>query len=103
MEIKETKMASDRRGHKHTGKGKEALTYEQQLAFQHAQEVPVTEARAKKIGRRWRSSQPQREERNKGTGDNAEEHMTLRQILASERKTYTEEEVNKILELTKEK
>ena len=30
-------------------------------------------------------------------------HMTLRQILASERKSYTDEEVNKILALTKEK
>jgi DNA-directed RNA polymerase subunit F len=79
-------------------------TYEQQLALQHAKKLSVTKSKADKIKKEL-----------EGTGVLSERsiikileimpknQMTLRQILAQDRKTYSDEEVGKIFEITKEK
>jgi DNA-directed RNA polymerase subunit F len=104
MEIKETKIASVDDVISILEHDKSELTYEQQLAFQHAQKFAVTDARAKKI-RKALEEFGNLSERSiiKIIEIMPKNNMTLRQILASERKSFPDEEVNKILALTKEK
>ncbi len=105
MEVKETKIIpideviEILENHKSS-----ELTYEQQLALQHAKKFSATRARSDKVRKEL-----------EGTGlltDRSvikileimpKNHMTLRQILAQERKSFTDEEVNKLLAITKEK
>lgn len=106
MEIKETKTVSIEEVVKvlEEGKGANDLTYEQQLALQHAKKFGVPKAKSEKIGKALKEL---------GILDDKsiikileimpKNVMTLRQILMQERKTFTDEEVNKILALTKEK
>ncbi len=104
MEIKETKIASVDDVISILEANKTELTYEQQLAFQHAQKSAVTDSKAKKI-RKALEEMGNVSERSivKIIEIMPKNNMTLRQILSSERKSYTDEEVNKILALTKEK
>jgi len=104
MEIKETKIASVADVISILESDKSELTYEQQLAFQHAQKFEVPKEKAKRI-RKALEEFGNVSERSmvKIIEIMPKNNMTLRQILASERKSFPDEEVNKILALTKEK
>jgi DNA-directed RNA polymerase subunit F len=105
MDVKDTKIVSiDEVIDILEEKGGTDPTYEQQLALQHAKKLSVTKSKGEKLKKEL-----------EGTGLLTERsvvkileimpknQMTLRQILAQERKTYSDEEVNKIFEITKEK
>jgi DNA-directed RNA polymerase subunit F len=105
MEVKETKIISiDEVIDVLEGKKNAEHTYEQQLALQHAKKFAESKSKSEKLKKEL-----------EGTGLLSERsiakiievkpknQMTLRQILANERKTFSDEEVAKILALTKEK
>ena len=106
MEIKETKTVSieDVIQVLEDGKGEAELTYEQQLALQHAKKFSVTKAKGEKIRKALEALDLLSEKSIiKILEVMPKNIMTLRQILSGERKTFTDEEVNKVLALTKEK
>ena len=106
MEIKETKLVSIDEVIKilEESKGSTDLTYEQQLALQHAKKSGVPKAKSEKIAKTLKEMGIL-EERSiiKILEIMPKNVMTLRQILMQERRAYTDEEINKILALTKEK
>ncbi|MGD0729372.1 MAG: hypothetical protein ABR981_04825 [Candidatus Micrarchaeaceae archaeon] len=105
MEIKDTKTVSIEEVIKVLEEGKESeLTYEQQLALQHAKKFSVSMAKSEKLKKALEALDLLSEKSIiKILEVNPKNAMTLRQILANERKTYTDEEVNKILSIAKEK
>lgn len=106
MEIKETKMVSIEEVIQvlEDSKGSADLTYEQQLALQHAKKFAVTKAKSEKIGKSLKELGILEEKSIiKILEIMPKNAMTLRQILMQERRTFSDEEVNKILAFTKEK
>lgn len=79
------------------------LTYEQQLALQHAKKFATTKAKSEKVRKALVSSGLLSE---KGIVKIMEimpkNQMTLRQILIPEKKAFSDEDINKILEITRE-
>ncbi|MDE1871246.1 MAG: hypothetical protein KGI06_03335 [Candidatus Micrarchaeota archaeon] len=104
MEVKETKIVSidDVIRILEGGKGAE-LTYEQQLALQHAKKFAASKAKNEKM-RKELVAVGDLSERSivKILDILPKNNMTLRQILAQERKSFSDEEVSKILAITKE-
>jgi DNA-directed RNA polymerase subunit F len=104
MEVKGTKVASIEDVINVLGEDKADPTYEQQLAMQHAKKFAITKAKSEKLKKEL-----------EGTGLLNERsvikiieimpknQMTLRQILAQEKKTFSDEDVNKILAMAKGK
>lgn len=104
MEVKETRIVSIDEVIEVLESNKSELTYEQQLALQHAKKFGATKSKTDKVKKEL-----------EGTGLLSDKgiikvleimpknQMTLRQILASERKTFSDEDVNKLLAITKEK
>ena len=105
MEVKETKAVSIEDVINVLENDKSELTYEQQLALQHAKRF-ATSSKAK--------SEKVRKELE-GTGILSgrsvikileimpKNLMTLKQILMNERRTFSDEELTKLLAITKEK
>jgi DNA-directed RNA polymerase subunit F len=104
MEVRETKIASVDDVIEILEADKSELTYEQQLALQHAKRFNIPEQRLKKL-RKSLDELGILSDRTviKLLEIMPKNQMTVRQILASERKTFSDEEVNGILALTKEK
>ncbi len=104
MEVKDTKVASIDDVISILESDKSELTYEQQLALQHAKKFEMSTAKAKRIIKAL-GEMGNLSERSmvKIIEIMPKNQMTLKQILISERKTYAEDEINKILALTKEK
>lgn len=105
MEVKETKVASIDEVVDVLDEGKGAeLTYEQQLALQHAKKFGTTKSKSEKIKKELEATGLLSDRSViKIIEIMPKNQMTLRQILASERKTFSDEDVNKILAITKEK
>ncbi len=105
MEVKETKMVSIDEVIQVLEEGKAAdLTYEQQLALQHAKKFSATKAKSDKVKKELESTGLLTDRSViKILEIMPKNNMTLRQILAQERKTFSDEEVTKLLEITKEK
>ncbi len=105
MEVKETRPASIDEVMEVLGKIKEAdLSYEQQLALQHAKKFGAAGSKSDKI-RKQLEARNMLSERSiiKILEIMPKNQMTLRQILAQEKKTFSDEDVASILAITKEK
>jgi DNA-directed RNA polymerase subunit F len=104
MEVKETKTASTVEVLEILGKGKAEHTYEQQLAYDHAKKSALSDAKVKKM-RKALDDLEILSDSSKITIIDVmpKNQMTLRQILAHERKSFSDEEINKILAIVKEK
>jgi DNA-directed RNA polymerase subunit F len=104
MEVKDTKIASTIDVLEILEKEKAEHTYEQQLAYDHAKKFAISEAKAKKIKKALDELGILNSESETTIIDIMPKNlMTLRQILAHERKSFSDEEVNKILSIVKEK
>lgn len=105
MEVKDTKIVSIDEVIEILESNKESdPTYEQQLALQHAKKFSTTKAKGEKLKKELEGMGLLSEKSVvKVLEVMPKNQMTLRQILAQERKTFSDEEVNKILELTKDK
>ena len=83
-------------------KGKE-LTYEQQLAYEHAKKFSTIEgAKEQKLVKALLAAGISEAAAMKVTDIMPKNVFTLRQMLMKENRTFTDEEVNKILALIKE-
>ena len=105
MDVKETKIVSvdDVIGILEDNKGAD-LSYEQQLALQHAKKFAIARSKNDKLKKELEAMDLLSDRSViKILEVMPKNQMTLRQILAGERKTFTDEEVNKILAMTKEK
>jgi len=104
MEVKGTRIASIEDVVGVLEGDKSELTYEQQLALQHAKKFEMGDAKAKKVEKALKEmgilSERSIVKIKEIMPKNRE---TLRQILSSERKSFSDEELAKILALTKEK
>ncbi len=104
MEVKETKIASINEVIQILEGGKSDLTYEQQLALQHAKKFAASKARSEKMRKELDSTKLLSEKSViKILEVNPKNQMTLRQILVPERKTFSDEDIERILSITKEK
>lgn len=105
MEVKETKIVSIDGVIEILEENKSAdLTYEQQLALQHAQKRSATKSKSEKLMKELKATGLLSERSIiKILEIMPKNQMTLRQILANERKTFSDEDVNKIFALTKDK
>jgi DNA-directed RNA polymerase subunit F len=104
MEVKETKIVSIDEVIRVLEENKGELTYEQQLALQHAKKLGATKAKSDKIKKELESTGLLSEKSVvKMLEIMPKNQMTLRQILAQERKTFSDEDVTKLLAITKEK
>ena len=79
------------------------LTYEQQLALQHAKKFSAAKAKAEKLRKELSAMGISDRSAIKMLEIMPKSAMTIRQILAPERKNYSDEEVNKMLSILKEK
>lgn len=106
MEIKETKAVSidDVISILEDGEGSAELTYEQQLALQHAKKNSVPKAKSEKIKKTLEEMKILNERSIiKILEVMPKNQMTLKQILAPEKRTFSDEELVKVLALTKDK
>ncbi len=105
MDVKETKIVSidDVIQVLEDNKSGE-LTYEQQLALQHAKKFGTPKAKNDKLKKELEATGIINEKSVvKILEIMPKNQMTLRQILAAERKTFSDEDVNKLLAMTKDK
>lgn len=79
------------------------LTYEQQLALQHAKKFSAAKVKAEKLRKELSAMGISDRSAIKMLEIMPKSAMTIRQILAPERKNYSDEEVNKMLSILKEK
>lgn len=105
MDVKDTKVVSvdDVIGILEEHKGAE-LTYEQTLALQHAKKFAIARSKNEKLKKELEALGLLNDRSViKILEVMPKNQMTLRQILAQERKTFSDEEVTKILAMTKDK
>ncbi len=104
MEVKETKAVSIEDVINVLEKDKTELTYEQQLALQHAKKFAAGKAKNEKM-RKELEGMGILTERSiiKMLEVMPKNLMTLKQILVHERRSFTDEELSKLLAVTKEK
>jgi DNA-directed RNA polymerase subunit F len=104
MDVKETKIVSIDEVIKVLEDNKSELTYEQQLALQHAKKFGTPKAKNDKLKKELDATGLLSEKSViKIMEIMPKNMMTLRQIIAQERKTFSDEDVKKLLELIKEK
>lgn len=103
MEVKETKMVSID-GVIHILEGnKTELTYEQQLALQHAKKFAASKSKIEKMKKELDATGILSEKSVVKILDiHPKNNMTLKQILSQEGRSFSDEEVSKILAITKE-
>ena len=105
MEVKGTKIASIDDVVSVLEKDKSGeLTYEQQLALQHAKKFSTTKQKGEKLRKELESTGTLSERSViKILEVMPKNKMTLRQVLAHESKVYSDEDLDKILAITKDK
>ncbi|MGI0100341.1 MAG: hypothetical protein ACREBH_01285 [Candidatus Micrarchaeaceae archaeon] len=105
MEVKESKVASidDVISVLEEDRGT-SLTYEQQLALQHAKKFSSSKQKSDKVKKELEVMGILSEKSIiKIIEIMPKNQMTLRQILAQDKKTYSDEDVNKVLAVTKDR
>ena len=102
MEVKETKIVSVDEVIKILEDDKSEPTYEQKLALEHAKKSSPQKGKSDKIRKELEASGIASERSIiKILEIMPKNRMTLMQILAQDRKTYSDEDVNKLLAITK--